>query len=232
MKKYYIILVALLLVNVAMAQSCLPNGILFTRQSQIDSFQINYPNCAKIEGDVEIEGSDITNLNGLNVITSIGGGDLYILANNALTSLTGLNNIDAGSITSLTIYFNSSLSTCAVQSICDYLVSPNGFTGIMGNAPGCNSELEVREACAAMGMESVNPELSLIIYPDPTSSGITIKTPIHGHFSIFNFSGQQLLQQEITEPSTSVDVSTLPSGIYGVKAVGEKGVLVGKFVKE
>jgi hypothetical protein len=67
--------------------------------------------------------------------------------NPALTSLTGLENIDAGSISSLHIENNYLLSTCEVQSICDYLVAPNGTISIYGNAPGCNSQQEVEEAC-------------------------------------------------------------------------------------
>jgi len=54
--------------------SCLPDGITFTTQAQIDSFAIIYPNCTEIEGDVLIggwNGSDISNLNGLNVLSSI-----------------------------------------------------------------------------------------------------------------------------------------------------------------
>ncbi len=39
------------------------------------------------------------------------------------------------------------------------------------------------------------------------------------------------LQQEITEPTTTIDVSTLPNGIYLVKLVGEKEVKTGKFIK-
>ncbi len=54
------------------SQPCLSEGITFTTQEQIDSFQINYPSCTEIEGDVGIYGDDITNLNGLNVLTSIG----------------------------------------------------------------------------------------------------------------------------------------------------------------
>jgi S-formylglutathione hydrolase FrmB len=53
--------------------SCLPQGITFTNQAQIDNFQTNYPGCTEIEGDVTIAGDDITNLNGLSVLTSIGG---------------------------------------------------------------------------------------------------------------------------------------------------------------
>jgi hypothetical protein len=73
--------------------TCLPDGITFTTQEQIDNFPTNYSNCKKIEGDVEINGDDITNLNGLSVLTSIGGylsiGDYYS-GNPVLTSLTGL----------------------------------------------------------------------------------------------------------------------------------------------
>ena len=52
-----------------------------------------------------------------------------------------------------------------------------------------------------------------------------------GQLSILNISGQQLLQQEITEAKTTIDVSKLSPGIYVVKMVGEKGVHMGKFVK-
>lgn len=77
-------------------QSCLPEGIIFNTQSQIDSFQINYPGCTEIEGDVTIysgyNGYGISNLNELNVLTYVGG-DLYISNNDSLFNLTGLENL-------------------------------------------------------------------------------------------------------------------------------------------
>ena len=73
------------------AQSCLPEGITFITQEQIDSFQVNYPGCTQIEGDVTISGLDIENLNGLNVLNSFDG-NLFI-HETSLTSLDGLNNI-------------------------------------------------------------------------------------------------------------------------------------------
>jgi len=62
------------------------------KQSQIDSFQINYPNCTVIEGSVIISGNDISNLNELSVLTTIQG-DLKIEYNDSLIQLTGLNNL-------------------------------------------------------------------------------------------------------------------------------------------
>jgi uncharacterized protein (TIGR02145 family) len=74
---------------------CLSQGITFSAQAQIDSFQADYPGCTKILGDVKIHGSswfDITNLNGLSVLTSLGGG-MEISSNHALPGLTGLDNL-------------------------------------------------------------------------------------------------------------------------------------------
>ncbi|MCK9399115.1 MAG: T9SS type A sorting domain-containing protein [Bacteroidales bacterium] len=92
MKKLYILLIGLFLSITGSSQSCLPDYIWFTMQTQIDSFQVNYPGCNEIEGDVLIHGSGITNLNGLHVLTSIGG-DLEIQTVIHLTSLTGLNQV-------------------------------------------------------------------------------------------------------------------------------------------
>ncbi|RLD59692.1 MAG: hypothetical protein DRJ05_06040, partial [Bacteroidetes bacterium] len=90
-------ILAFFIQSVASSQPCLPDGIEFTTQAQIDNFQTNYPNCTEIEGDVTIAGDDITNLNGLSVLTSIGGaltinGDMGV-TNSNLTSLTGLDNL-------------------------------------------------------------------------------------------------------------------------------------------
>jgi hypothetical protein len=264
MKKVYALVIALFVVNGAMGQSeqpcvpCLPVGIAFTTQTEIDNFQTNYPGCTEIEGNVTIQGNDITNLNGLNVLTAIGGA-VYIADNFALTSLTGLNNltsiggglgisftaltsltglnaltsiggeleisftaltsltglnaltsigdhliiqnndeltslmglgnIDAGSISWLTINYNDHLSSCEVQSICDNLASPNGPIYINNNATGCNSQAEVEDACASIGVEDLNPETSLTIYPNPTSTTLNIETSAKGSLSILNISG-------------------------------------------
>jgi len=93
------------------AQSCLPDGITFTTQSQIDSFPINYPGCTEIEGSVEISGVDISDLSGLSNLNSIGG-MLLISSCQSLHNLVGLEGLS--SIDSVLVigqnYFLSSLS--------------------------------------------------------------------------------------------------------------------------
>ena len=76
------------------AQSCLPNGITFNTQAQINSFNANYPGCTSIEGPVTIApqpSDNITNLNGLTGLVSIGF--LGVLGSTQLQDLAGLEGV-------------------------------------------------------------------------------------------------------------------------------------------
>ncbi len=68
-----------------------PDSLYITTQSRIDSFQILYPNCTEIEGNVTIHGWNIVNLNGLNMLSSIGGG--LSIRETQISTLTGFNNL-------------------------------------------------------------------------------------------------------------------------------------------
>jgi len=82
------------------------------------------------------------------------------------------------------------------------------------------------------GINKVYNTVNISGYPNPATSTITIETPVKGSLSINNISGQQLLQQEITEPKTTINVSGLSTGVYMLKVVGKDRVQVGKFVKK
>lgn len=111
------------------SQSCLPDGMVFSSQSQIDSFALNYPDCHIIEGPVEIIGHDITNVDGLNVLTSINGplkiDDTYISGNlSGLGNLTSIGPLVTTNQTVLTIHFNEYL---------DDLTGLNHIKNLAGN---------------------------------------------------------------------------------------------------
>jgi hypothetical protein len=92
MKKLFILCISLFVYTALHSQPCLPGGIVFSSQNQINNFQVDYPNCTAIEGDVTISGNDISNLIGLGMVTAIGG-DLHIENNPVLSSIVGLDNL-------------------------------------------------------------------------------------------------------------------------------------------
>ncbi|NOR87440.1 MAG: T9SS type A sorting domain-containing protein [Bacteroidales bacterium] len=96
MTRAIITFIAIILVLEVYSQSCLPNGIVFSSQEQIDNFQSDYPECSHIEGYLNIGvyavENDITNLNGLNSITQVDG-DIQIFSTSNLISLSGLDNL-------------------------------------------------------------------------------------------------------------------------------------------
>ena len=87
-----------------------------------------------------------------------------------------------------------------------------------------------------MGVENIETdECSLICYPNPSNYKITIE--ISGFtnnisLNMVNLYGQQIMTFKITSPVSTLDISTLPSGVYFLKAAGEKGIQVGRFVKQ
>lgn len=88
-------------------------------------------------------------LNNLEALTNLSSiqGDLNISYNSSLQTLSGLDNIEPGSIDKLLIFDNQNLSSCEINSICNYLSNPNGMVIIFNNSPGCDNPAEIANAC-------------------------------------------------------------------------------------
>lgn len=67
-----------------------PDDITLSTQAEVNAFATTY-DCTELTGVLTISGDDITDLQGLSAITSIG--TLHISANNALRNLDGLSNL-------------------------------------------------------------------------------------------------------------------------------------------
>ena len=203
-------------------------------------------NLTSIGGNLDIQNSHaLTNLTGLEGLAAIGGtlrigGSFTWSGNLALTSLAGLDNIAAGSITKLTIANNNSLSTCEVQSICDYLVAPTGAVYIYSNATGCNSQAEVIAACETIGIEETMTQAGFIVFPNPFSEHIgielTLDKPCHVSVMIYNNMGQvaAMPMEKQLQPGTNrlqLDSSTLPPGFYFLRMQAGEVLVTRKIIK-
>jgi hypothetical protein len=156
MKKLYALFIALLIVSSAKTQTgdpcdlCLPDGIEFTSQIQIDSFPINYPNCSEIGGSVSIHGNDITNLLSLSSLTRIDGvlsiawysgqSNPLLETLNGLDNLTyigGLHIVGAGALNDITSLMNITTIGGDLEISGTYVLSSleglNNVTTISGN---------------------------------------------------------------------------------------------------
>jgi len=202
---------------------------------------IGLDNLTTIEGVLSIGtwfvgNSSLLSLTGLESLIYIGDA-IDIGCNDSLSSLTGLDNVEANTLSGLHIYENPSLSNCAVQSICDYLAAPNGTVEIHDNAIGCNSEEEVDSACVYLSNGNAYDLSSFLIYPNPASTQINIELPYipsaykNTTLVILNNFEQQLLVYKILQPRLVLDVSELSDGIYFLKIINQGDVLVKKFVK-
>lgn len=217
-------------------------------------------NLSSIGGDLTISNLDgLTGLDGLEQLNSVGGelmittnstlaqlsalasltsigGNLTIQSNYALTSLAGLDNIASGSIGNLKIYSNTSMTSCEVLSVCNYLASPGGTIFIENNASGCNSQQEVEDACVWVGIDEEKLAGSISVYPNPCTSGIKVEISYSPqnmiHLSLLNTSGQEILYHQVCDSETELNLGNLPSGIYILKAWNDTAVVVQKIVKQ
>jgi photosystem II stability/assembly factor-like uncharacterized protein len=86
------------------------------------------------------------------------------------------------------------------------------------------------------GLNNLSPNSNtLIVYPNPSSDLVTIESSViltHGHLSIMNLTGQEVLTKEVNQPKIRLDISNLPSGVYFVRLINNGTVEEGKFLKK
>jgi len=168
------------------------------------------------------ENESLTSLEGLGGETAISG-SLGIVNNVALTSLEGLENAQLSNVENLNINNNVSLTNCEAESICNYLLSPNGEIRIYDNAVGCNSPEEVLDSCEAhagyTGYGINYKDISL--YPNPAYQQLNIS--IEGYniddVTIYTLTGQQLMQERPV--GETIEISHLQPGMYIVEVIIE-----------
>jgi hypothetical protein len=111
---------------------------------------------------------------------------------------------------------------------------PGTQLSIDNNAPGCNSPEEVELHCQTL-VEEINTGNGFTFIPNPSNDKITISSSaitVNTLLSIFNVSGEKVLERQLTDTETQIDISALPRGVYFVRVQNEKMVEVGKMVKE
>jgi hypothetical protein len=197
-------------------------------------------NLTSIGGHIDISFNDaLTSLEGLESLTSIGG---YIsITGNALTSLTGMDNIDAASITGISIDWNWTLSKCDIESICEYLANPNGSINIKDNATGCDSPEEVQDSCEANAVSIKERYIinNCMSSPNPcngeTTFFLSLDEPTHFKLVIMDRLGRvvaTVMNKSLAIGTHRIkwNASGLSSGIYFYRLITGNQSSTGKLV--
>ena len=130
-----------------------------------------------------------------------------------------------------------SLWTNQTSGTSEWLCSVHFTDADTGYAVGWNGTiLKTSNGGYPFGINNLlSRSISLKIYPNPSSSQVTIETstvPVNGQLSIMNLNGQEVLSRQITEPKPQLDISGLPSGVYFVRLTSQGMVKVGKIIKQ
>ncbi|RME07032.1 MAG: T9SS C-terminal target domain-containing protein, partial [Bacteroidetes bacterium] len=206
-------------------------------------------NLQEVTGNVLIQVTGLSNMNGLDGLTTIGG-SLTIKLNNygaKLTSLSGLQNLTSIG-QNLNISFNFSLSDCC--SIDDLLSNAGvgGNTIIFNNSSGCNSVSDIGNSCGggniiinpgsgiAFGEQSEVPRLSL--FPNPATSTVTILleglADQPGTLTITDQLGRAILMQKLDSGTEVIDLdlraNDMNNGVYQVAVTTESQLMIQRLV--
>jgi len=168
-----------------------------------------------MEGDLVLyKNFKLASLDGLSALNGLNG-DLVLHTNGSLTSLSGLDHINPNTIHHLYIRTCFELSTCEVESICNYLSDSTNTATITGNKTGCKKRIQIEQACSGVvGVQDISPS-NIKIFPNPTTGVVEIQGQNLQDISVQMYDplGRLILVQNLTN-SNKLDLQALPSGMY------------------
>ena len=142
----------------------------------------------------------------------------------------------------LTTYYGSSFDDSENWTLADMngdgmtdLVIPSeyqsAFNGQLQYGVGTSPYWIVYINNGFVGLAEQSVYNSLSVYPNPFAETIFIDTKLSGDLFIYTITGEVVYQQTWTPTSSSIDLSTLPHGVYVMKLIGEREIETTRIVK-
>lgn len=153
----------------------MPADISLSNQADVDDFVINFGTCIIITGNLTIENTDITNVDGLQNLTTIGG-TLDFRRNDNLTNVDGLQNLTS---VDGVLFINSNPQLSEFCGLNTLLNQPNngGATSVNISSNASNpTAMEIRNGspCARVLPEPEPQNLPAIPLPFLAILGLVI----------------------------------------------------------
>ncbi|MBS4039481.1 MAG: hypothetical protein KGZ81_02660 [Flavobacteriales bacterium] len=189
-----------------------------------------------VSNSIVITGNQqLTNLTGLQNVTSLNNKSIFLNSNANLTDISALNGLAASTLSGLTITGNSNLATCEVEWVCNRITLNTTNVSISNNATGCESVTAVSNACDALGSDDFTTEYNVKVYPNPFNDQLQLQfhQSIEGILTLLDVTGKVYLTQKINGNQHTINnLGHLAKGIYVVQLQTKKGeTFIQKLVK-
>ena len=110
-------------------------------------------------------------------------------------------------------------------SPCNPSLKEGIYESVISNV-GTSAPLGINESSAS----------GILVYPNPVHQNLNIVMPGSGHFTgnleLYSMDGQKLLDKEINQSRTVLDISEFSSGLYLLKIRGDQSLTIRKIFKE
>jgi hypothetical protein len=210
-----------------------PNGVLVFAKNVASYTNYDAYCCIRVNPqDNMVYLSGEFNSNGVfgnDTILSYGNDDIIVLKFNENGVLQ--KTIHAGG------FGNESAYGMAISNTGDIAV-----TGYTSSAP-CNFgnnqvssssgwDIYVAKLSPTTGINDVPPIASIAVYPNPADDILTIEANQNGRFEMVDLMGRILLQSQIINHQSQIDMKDYPSGIYFIKYQNDKETETIKVIKQ
>ena len=160
--------------------------------------------------------------------------NLYVGTATAFTDVVSPNSNQASGIRNLASLGNTSQDTSwTITNLDDgdYYWSVQAIdNGFMGSSFSPEQSFTIN----AVGIHDINNTAEFSIFPNPVENQLTIKSNQSERFNIriYSSAGKLILSTELQGPISSIDVTSLPLGIYLVNVLTKDHTWSSKFIKK
>jgi hypothetical protein len=181
---------------------------------------------------------------GPNIFASVGGGGVFMSSNNGAswTLVTNVpdilsyavsgNNFFVGTSDGVYVSTDNGLSWNAWNSnLTSTWVLSLALSGTDIYAGTYGSGVWKRPLSELSGIQEINENGSITVFPNPVSDYITIESPEKSVIEIFNIQGQLMKVANANENFITIDISSFAKGLYIIKVKSENDITARKIIK-
>jgi hypothetical protein len=129
-----------------------------------------------------------------------------------------------------------SASPATVTNWYHHYIGNSAYKGIIRPAWTTNDSLYTaliseQQIMSWLGKQEYAVQAALNVFPNPSQGEFFVSSAAPGELTVYNSTGQTVLQKKITGELTSFDISHLQTGLYLVALTTKQGIVTEKLIK-